>query len=149
MSTKFYGNHIIINATQHLPTTAQREAGVEALWPEHRKELQKLLTFETLPSSMEVSARAHQVAQFFNELPEVQQAREWGLIPVAMIGGAPFFMAPLEIAFAHLGIPVVYAFSTRESVESQLPDGTVYKQNIFRHAGFVPGTMLGDFGAEF
>ena len=149
MSTKFYGNHIIINATQHLPTTAQHEAGVEALWPEHRKELQKLLTFETLPSSMEVSARAHQVAQFFNELSEVQQAREWGLIPVAMIGGAPFFMTPLEIAFAHQGIPVVYAFSTRESKEVMNSDGTVRKENVFKHAGFVPGTMLGDFGAEF
>ena len=142
MTTKLYGNDTIFNCTQHLATTDQQDAGVQNLWPEHRASLKGLLTFETLPSSMEVSARAHQVAQFFNELPEVQQAREWGLIPVAMIGGAPFFMVPLEIAFAHLGIPVVYAFSVRESKEVMNSDGTVRKENVFKHAGFVPGTML-------
>lgn len=149
MTTKLYGNHIIFNCTQHLATTDQQDAGIQNLWPEHRASLKGLLTFETLPNPMYVSARAHQIAKFFSDLPEVQQAREWGLIPVAMIGGAPFLMAPLEIAFAHLGIPTVYAFSVRESREVMNSDGTVRKENVFKHEGFVPGTMLGDFRAEF
>lgn len=30
-----------------------------------------------------------------------------------------------------------YAFSRRESVETQLPDGSVKKSSVFRHIGFV------------
>ena len=36
-----------------------------------------------------------------------------------------------------LGVPAVYAFSVRESVEQPQPDGSVRKVNVFRHVGFV------------
>ena len=58
-----------------------------------------------------------------------------------MIGGAPFLMSPLESALLNNGIEPVYAFSTRESVEKKLPDGSVQKTNIFKHKGFVPPIM--------
>lgn len=56
----------------------------------------------------------------------------------AMIGGAPFLMAPLEGALRTRGVIPLYAFSVRESVEEALPDGSVRKTQVFRHAGFVP-----------
>jgi hypothetical protein len=55
----------------------------------------------------------------------------------AMIGGAPYLMAPLESALRAHGITPVYAFSVRESVDQVQPDGSVRKVAVFRHAGFV------------
>ena len=63
----------------------------------------------------------------------------------AMIGGAPYLMAPLETALRVIGIEPVYAFSTRASVEQTMPDGSVRKVNDFRHAGFVPAIDKGEF----
>lgn len=55
----------------------------------------------------------------------------------AMIGGAPYLMAPLEIALRDVGIRPLYAFSVRASVEKTRPDGSVEKINVFKHGGFV------------
>ncbi len=55
----------------------------------------------------------------------------------AMIGGAPYLMAPLERHLARAGVRPMYAFSTRESVEQTGADGSVKKVSVFRHAGFV------------
>jgi hypothetical protein len=54
-----------------------------------------------------------------------------------MIGGAPYLMAPLEVALRAHGITPLYAFSVRESVEQTQPDGSVRKIAVFRHGGFV------------
>ena len=55
----------------------------------------------------------------------------------AMIGGAPFFMSALEAALKERGVRAVHAFSRRESGEERLPDGSVRKTQVFRHAGWV------------
>lgn len=69
-----------------------------------------------------------------------------------MVGGAPFFMAPLEAALRAVNIIPVYAFSKRESVEEKQPDGSVKKTQVFKHAGFVPacdcGGATGSFPSE-
>ena len=54
-----------------------------------------------------------------------------------MIGGAPFLMGALESELKNRGIQPMYAFSVRDSVEKQNPDGSVTKQNVFKHAGFI------------
>lgn len=54
-----------------------------------------------------------------------------------MIGGAPYFMAPLETALEWRGIIPLYAFSKRECHEKRNPDGSVSKTMVFRHEGFV------------
>ena len=54
-----------------------------------------------------------------------------------MIGGAPYLMAPLENVLMKNNRVPVYAFSVRESVEQIQSDGSVVKNNIFRHKGFV------------
>ena len=121
----------IINLTQHPATAEQAEAGVIDLPPQERQELQRLLTFEELPSALQVRQRAWGI-----EALAARAAESCGAT-AAMIGGAPFLMAPLEAALRRTGIAPVYAFSRRESVEEVQPDGSVRKINTFRHAGFV------------
>jgi hypothetical protein len=55
----------------------------------------------------------------------------------AMIGGAPYLMAPLEEALRAADVVPMYAYSERVSKESASADGTVVKTNIFKHVGFV------------
>jgi hypothetical protein len=115
---------MIINLTQHTASADQRAAGVADVQP--RERLVTLLTFDTAPSRAEISRRADEIAA-------IAAGAE-----AAMIGGAPFLMSALERALEKRGVKALYAFSVRESVEETLPDGSVRKVNVFKHAGFVP-----------
>lgn len=122
---------MILNLTQHPATTEQIEAGVVDLPDSVRPALIGWLTFSQLPSREEIEDRAEALALLADSLlPEEGN-------PAAMIGGAPYLMAPLEVALRNQRIRPLYAFSVRESVEQTLPDGTVRKTSIFRHAGFI------------
>lgn len=132
----------ILNLTQHLATPDQKAAGVVDLPELGRQQLQKLITFKTLPDDTELSDRAHAVASLAAQYIELMTLTDGEPVNTVLIGGAPYFMVPLEIALSHVGLFAVYAFSVRESVETHNPDGTVTKRNVFKHAGFVPGTML-------
>ena len=55
----------------------------------------------------------------------------------AMVGGAPFFQHAVNKACADLGIVPMAAYSERQSVESVQIDGSVVKQNVFKHKGFI------------
>jgi len=118
----------ITNLTQHSSTPEQAAVGVRDLRPEHQERLRALLTFDILPSAQDVEKRAEEIAAFAATLG----------VETAMIGGAPFLMAPLIAALKVRWIECVFAFSSRESVETVLPDGSVRKTAVFRHAGFVP-----------
>ena len=113
----------IANLTQHPATPEQQAAGVVPI----ARPVSELLTFDTLPTREEMQERAEQLAEI------VQQHG----LRHGMIGGAPFFMAPLERALRSKGITPLYAFSRRESVETTEPDGSVRKTQVFRHLGFV------------
>jgi hypothetical protein len=115
----------IINLTQHPATPEQIAEGV--FEPEDRIEINRLLTFERRPDRGEVRARA-------SALAEIAAA---GGADAAMLGGAPFLMAPLEHALRDHGIVPIYAFSRRESAEVRLADGSVRKTQLFRHEGWV------------
>ena len=115
----------ILNLTQHAPSQEQLAAGV--VDPADKQEVCSLLTFDSIPSSAEMRDRAQRLAAI---------ARESGAT-AAMIGGAPFFMAPLERALLDAGVEPVYAFSSRVTEEVPQPDGSVRKTNVFRHVGFV------------
>lgn len=115
----------ILNLTQHAASPDQIAAGV--VEPADKAGVQALLTFEELPDRTEVILRAA-------ELAVIAAKSGFG---AAMIGGAPFLMPPLEAALKAAGIRVLYAFSRRESVEETLPDGSVRKTQVFRHAGWV------------
>lgn len=138
---------MIINITQHTATEDQRAAGVMDLPPPWRSQVVELLTFDTLPTTTEIRDRAETLADLACRLQSAEDRAAEGLdLPStsfalhALIGGAPWLMAPLEDALRARGIMPVYAFSVRESVEETLPDGTVRKTAVFRHKGFVsPG----------
>lgn len=122
---------MIINLTQHPATADQIAVGVVDLPADQRARLCALLTFDALPKREEIEDAAEQIALLADAiLPEEGDH-------AAMIGGAPWLMAPLERALLEQRIRPVYAFSVRESVEQTLPDGSVMKVNVFRHAGFV------------
>lgn len=120
----------IINLTQHEAVTEQKADGVfEA--PD-RQRLARLLTFERCPDRAEILFRAEALAGI---------ARETGAV-AAMIGGAPYLMAPLEAALRGVGVKPVYAWSARVSVDVPQLDKkgevkSVEKTQTFRHAGWV------------
>jgi len=129
---------IIVNLTQHTATQAQIDAGVVDLVGEQREALIEALTFDHLPTPEEVRDRAEFIADLalcallpFDEHGEYTPTD-------AMIGGAPFLMAPLEQALTLRCIRTHYAFSLRESVEVIAEDGSVRKESVFAHKGFVP-----------
>lgn len=126
----------ILNLTQHAATPEQVAAGVveptlvpleQVVAGEAKKQVQALLTFDTLPHLDDIERKAKTLAAI----------ARWHGCTRAMIGGAPFFMAALERALIHAGIQPIYAFSVRDSIEQPDGNGGVKKVNIFRHAGFV------------
>lgn len=116
---------MILNLTQHNATPEQREAGV--VEPHDKELVRKGLTFERIPSLATIVHRAGALARM---------AKDHG-VSYAMIGGAPYLMAPLEEALIAEGIKPVYSFTQREVVEVHTKDGGVEKKSIFRHVGFV------------
>lgn len=117
----------LLNLTQHVATPDQAAAGV--IEPADKVLVQALITFDELPDQIRLKAYAQTLAQM---------ARD-GFDSV-MIGGAPFFMPVLQAALQEREIKVLYAFSVRESRDEKLPDGSVKKTQVFRHAGFVEAT---------
>jgi len=122
---------MIINLTQHAASQEQIDAGVVDLPPEDRAQLVRLLTFDSIPSQDEIEDRAESIALLADYMADESPGQS------AMIGGAPYLMSALEQALANQRIAPLYAFSIRESVEQHMPDGSVRKVNVFRHAGFV------------
>lgn len=120
----------MINLTQHTATPEQSAAGVVAAPFSER--LPSLLTFVGIPTPLEIRQRAEVIASL---------AADTGA-KCAMIGGAPFFMGPLEVALRAVGIRAVFAFSDRVSVEETQEDGSVRKTNVFKHIGFASSGML-------
>jgi len=129
---------MILNLTQHDPLPGQIKAGVINLLDAERVLLHRILNFEQLPTPTEITARAETIAELAalydingDDHIEGRHATQ------AMIGGAPFLMAPLEAELRARGIEPLYAFAPRVSEEQIQPDGSVKKVNVFRHMGFV------------
>jgi hypothetical protein len=123
-------SNLVINATQHKATSDQLAAGVIDLSDDARGKLCELLTFEEIPSQRDMNNRAIEICNLLDKGTPSS-------VHTAMIGGAPFFMATLEKTLLKWSYHPVYAFSKRESVEVQQADGSVKKENVFKHVGFV------------
>ena len=122
---------VIFNLTQHAATPEQIAQGVQDLPDELRKQLIELITFDEPPSPYEMHHRAKEICAIVDSLMDIG-------VYGAMIGGAPFFMGPLERAlFEECGIVACYSFSRRVAVETTGPDGEVIKTSSFKHVGFV------------
>lgn len=127
----------IINLTLDKATPEQIEAGVVDLPDAQYEKLCKQLTFDELPSTFDMCKRASAITR----LLEVS-ARELKIPLIegkvyAMIGGAPFFTSFLESFIRGLWVKPCYAFSKRVTVEKQLHDGLVVKEEVLKHVGFV------------
>lgn len=122
---------MILNLTQHAATEDQVAAGVRDLTGEAKATLVDLLTCPEIPSREEVEARCADIAMLAVLEYEEHPAQ-------AMIGGAPWMMRALEDALIMQGVEPVYAFSVRESIDRRQPDGSVRKEAVFRHAGWIP-----------
>lgn len=119
---------MILNLTQHPATPEQLAAGVVDLVGDDLARLKRLLTFEDFLSTGETVERAQLIAEWaglHDPFPER-----------AMIGGAPWLMAPLAAALREHCIQPVFAFSVRDVQEQVHADG-IRKVVVFRHEGFV------------
>ena len=119
----------ILILTHHAATAGQIAAAV--VEPANKVPVQESLTFDAHPCEGDLLHSADRLAKL---------AKASGC-EAAMIGGAPFFMGPLERALAAAGVKVLYAFSKRDSVDEKLPDGSVKKTQVFRHIGFVEAVI--------
>jgi hypothetical protein len=113
-----------INLTQHNSTPEQQ---CEPRSNELAKRISDLLTFDELPDLQEITDRAIALA----DIASAEGATE------VMIGGAPYLILALDPALRMRGIEPIYAFSLRESVDVEQPDGNIVKKTRFRHLGFV------------
>ena len=116
----------ILNLTQHKATPDQEKAGVRNLEGDKLAKLKELLNFKGIPTDYVLWDRASKIAA----LAEQEGAKS------VMIGGALFFMSWLEKALLGKGINIKYSFSIRESQDVHLDDGTVRKEQLFKHIGF-------------
>lgn len=122
----------ILNLTQHVATAEQVADGVFEPSQEMKNEIRKLLTFDShvISTPSIISRNAKNLANLV--------AKEYNPRDTAvMIGGAPFFMAPLANELMAVGYTVLYSFTDRVSVDVTNPDGTVTKTSTFKHLGFV------------
>lgn len=127
----------IINLTLDKATPEQIEAGVVDLPDAQYEKLCKQLTFDELPSKFDICKRACAIADLLEEsAAELHIPLIEGKV-CAMIGGAPFFMAILETFIRGRWVKPCYAFSKRVTVEKQLHDGLVVKEEVLKHVGFV------------
>lgn len=115
---------MIINLTQNLATAEQIKAGVQE--PSAKKELERLLTFESMPDMGEIVARANAIADI---------AHKEGA-DAALIDGVAFLMHPLHMALEKKGIEPLYAFYDCRLVK-KVVGKAVMKNNVREHVGFI------------
>lgn len=122
---------ILINLTQHSLTTEQLKDAVE-VGTDVRDEVVKLITFNGLPTAGEIKGNASRLAEICRDMHASH----------AVIGGAPYFMGPLEQALRKAGIVPLYAFTERVAVEVTNPEtGEVTKTSKFNFAGWIEGVL--------
>lgn len=122
---------ILINLTQHNLTQEQLKDAVE-VGTDVRDEVIKLITFSGLPTAGEIKNNASRLAAICRDMHASH----------AVIGGAPYFMGPLEQALRKAGIVPLYAFTERVAVEVTNPEtGEVTKTSKFNFAGWIEGAL--------
>lgn len=122
---------IIINLTQHQLTQEQLQ-GVVQVGNDVRDEVVKLITFNGLPTAGEIKDNASRLAEICRDMHASH----------AVIGGAPYFMGPLEQALRRVGVTPLYAFTERVAVEVTDPiTGEVTKTSKFNFAGWIEGVL--------
>ena len=95
---------------------------------EQKERIKELLTFNQLPNSSILGARARNLAKMAVEAD----------VNAALLAGPGWFTRAQEMALLARNIEPIYAFSKREVVEEvQEGSGEVRKLSVFHHLGFV------------
>lgn len=126
---------MIINATQHIATPEQVEAGVIDLTGFYITEIKNMLNFEAIPETDNMRDRALRIVEVISSWNFVRASEGKEMVNQVMIGGAPFFMSILEQTLKQHDYVPLYAFSKRVS-EERLVDGKATKTSVFKHLGF-------------
>ena len=122
---------ILINLTQHNLTQEQLKDAVE-VGTDVRDEVVKLITFNGVPTAGEIKDNASRLAEICRDMHA----------SYAVIGGAPYFMGPLEQALRRVGVTPLYAFTERVAIEVTNPEtGEVTKTSKFNFAGWIEGVL--------
>jgi hypothetical protein len=131
---------MILNLTQHIASADQINAGVIDFPPALRADIAALLTFNDCPTTDDIAERANEIANMAveNARSDDHGAGAASFALSAMIGGAPWLMAPLANALRDQGIVPLFSFSKRNSIDVPQADGSVVKTAIFKHAGWLP-----------
>ena len=147
---------VILNLTQHQASAEQVAAGVVDLPEKYRKQLIKLLTFNDIPSDIEIVKRANgiynlvinfcldenspireEVEELLDKEGHVNETMFKDNFNLGfMIGGALWLMKPLISELSYIGTPL-FAFTKRVTEEIKEPDGSITKISKFKHLGFV------------
>ncbi len=136
----------ILNLTQHVATPEQIIDGVFEPTEDDKLEIQKLLTFDEIPTRGILSDRADELTSIALKYAIPGLIRDFKYTDedspdeyclTVMIGGAPYLMGFLEHYLANRNICAKYSFSKRDSVDKPQPDGSVKKVAVFKHSGFV------------
>lgn len=133
-------NARIINLTQHPFSQDQLNefafAGITAdNIIDTNDTLKAIITFTGEIDVAVIQEKANQLSQYI--------AQYVGDKPcLAMVGGAPFFQMAVNFACMDNGVLPLAAYSERMSVESVQSDGSIVKQNVFKHKGFIPCNIV-------
>jgi hypothetical protein len=132
--------NVILNLTQHQATAAQVAAGVYS--NEQIAELAAMTNFVGMPTKEEIKERSAKIAyglrtSEFVHAADLEQGAGVAKFDV-MVGGAPWFMAPLCNELIRYGFNPVFSFTERQSVDLPQGDGSVKKTAVFNHVGFIP-----------
>lgn len=133
-------NTRIINLTQHLFSQDQlNEFALAGITADNiidtNDTLKAIITFTGEIDVAVIQEKANQLSQYI--------AQYVGDKPcLAMVGGAPFFQMAVNVACLNHNVLPLAAYSERVSVESVQADGSIVKQNIFKHKGFIPCNVV-------
>lgn len=122
-------NRGLLNITNHVATPDQIVDGVRE--PSNKEEIQRLITFNDIPSVDELKDVASKVADIVQKEGYQQ----------VMTGGAPYLDRFLREELDRRGIDSYYAYSKQEIIKND--DGSSTK--IFKHQGFVPSKNTAEF----
>ena len=118
----------ILNLTQHVGTPAQVADGLIEPTADDKSALKQLLTFEELPEQMRA------IVQRVDGIIRIADKYS---VKYVMIGGAGYLMHTLVDGLKFHGYRPLHSFTRRVVVEHDNGDGTIAKQSIFEHVGWV------------
>lgn len=124
----------VINLTQHPFTQDQltefKSAGVkDENIIDTNDEVKALITFSGDIDAEVIRDRANKVRDYVKKFRDYDNK----VIGYALTGGAPFFQTAVNTACSLNGF-----------IETVQADGSVVKQNVFKHKGFIPCSIVPD-----